>query len=103
MAIVKRILVVCGTGIATAALVAEKIQSALAERAITVKTFVCHADDAAQMAQEFRPDCVVSTTYLDGTLALPVFRGLPFLTGVKEDEVLAELTAYLTQPAQPSA
>ena len=99
----KRILVVCGTGIATATIVAEKIKNALNTRGIPVVTCTCQADDTAQKTEEFRPDCVVSTTFMEDRFSVPVFRGLPFLTGVKEEKALSELADYLSRSSDPSA
>lgn len=91
----KRILVVSGTGIDTAALVAERVKAALRERGIAVDSCACHAGDAREEACAFHPDCVISTAALDGSLPYPVFRGLPFLTGIKDEEVLSDLESFL--------
>lgn len=102
MANPKRILVVCGTGIGNATLVANRVKAALQEHGVSIVTCACQAEDAEQQASEFQPDCVISTAYVDGCLPFPVFRGLPFLSGVKDEEALSELIHFLREPARPA-
>jgi PTS system galactitol-specific IIB component len=77
---VKKILVACGTAIATSTVVAKKLEAELEKRGVAVKIDQCKASEVGAKAQGY--DLVVSTTEVDGTGGKPVVRTLSFLTGV---------------------
>lgn len=98
-----RILVVCGTGIATSTAAENKIQQWLSKRGYTVATNQCIAAEVTAKARSLNPDAIVTTTKLkivkyeengrsmnciDGVLGIPAFNGVPFLTGVGEEALV---------------
>lgn len=91
----KRILVACGTGIATSTMVANKIQSELANRgeAIDVVIEQCKVAEVSSMWRNF--DLIVSTTQVPSEVQIPIISGLPFLTGVGSDKVIDEIIEKL--------
>ncbi len=76
---VRRIVVACGTAIATSTHVAERVRELLARYGYSVPIVQCRVTEVVQLAQP--GDLVISTT----RLALPHLRvvdGVPFLTGI---------------------
>ncbi|MCS7249256.1 MAG: PTS sugar transporter subunit IIB [Anaerolineales bacterium] len=92
---VKRILVACGTAIATSTLVAVQIQEEMAKRGLTVETRQCKATEVPSYAQDV--DLIVSTTPVPQNLGKPVIQTLAFLTGVGKEEVLSQIEKILKE------
>jgi galactitol PTS system EIIB component len=95
MAEQKRILIVCGTGIATATVAAEKVMSALKARGLNVVTSQCHSMESPGKVDTFKPHAIVATTPVRKDLGVRVFKGIPFLTGIGEQEVINQLVDHL--------
>ena len=60
----KKILVCCGTGIATSVQVANKLQRLLRERGINARMEHCRVAEVPRVAERFSPDAIVSTLSL---------------------------------------
>lgn len=85
----KKILFVCATGVATSTEVAERVSRFLKEEGIECdyeQTNVAAVKSAAANA-----DLVIATTKIPYDLGVPTLRGLPLITGVGEDELLAKI------------
>ncbi len=76
----KKILVACGTAIATSTVVARKLEDELKKRGIAVKIDQCKASEVGAKVAGY--DLVVSTTEVGDTRGKPLVRTLSFLTGV---------------------
>ncbi len=85
----KRILIVCGTGIATSTVVAKKVEEELKKRGIEVETRQCKASEVTSNLEGI--DLIVSTTPVPENIGVPVVRTLAFLTGVGEEEAIEEI------------
>lgn len=89
----KRVLVICGTGVATSTVVAEKIREHCARHSVDVTVVqgkvmdLLHGTDGV--------DLVVATTEVPATVSVPVIAGLPFLTGVGAEQALEQITERL--------
>ncbi|MEI6291613.1 MAG: PTS sugar transporter subunit IIB [Chloroflexota bacterium] len=94
MAIQKRILVACGTAIATSTVVARAIEEALQARGIPVYTRQCKATEVPGLVQGM--DLVVTTTPLPSNLGVPVIQTLAFLTGIGREAVIEQIITALT-------
>ncbi len=92
---VKRILVACGTAIATSTLVAVQIREEMEKRGIKVETRQCKATEVPSYAQDV--DLIVSTTPVPTDLGKPVIQTLAFLTGVGKEEVLNQIEKVLKE------
>ena len=105
-----RILVVCGTGIATSTAAEAKIQEWLGKRGYDVRTSQCIAAETNMKAESFKPNVIVTTTKLkivkvetngkvmfniDGIPNIPAYNGVPFLTGIGEVELVDKICAAL--------
>ena len=89
----KRVLVSCGTAIATSTVVAKGIEEAMAERGIKVITRQCRAAEIRPLASD--SDLIVTTTPLPEDLGVPVIQTLAFLTGIGKEEVLDQIEEIL--------
>jgi PTS system galactitol-specific IIB component len=76
----KKILVACGTAIATSTVVAKKLAEKLTAMGIAVQIDQCKASEVGSRASGY--DLVVSTTEVDDAKGKPIVRTLSFLTGV---------------------
>ena len=94
-----RLLVSCGTGIATSVLAASRIKSLLKERGITAETLECKVVEVESRSQNYRPDAIVSTTPVPGHTDVKVFGGVPFLTGIGAGALADEIAAYVREHA----
>ncbi|MBE3558126.1 MAG: PTS sugar transporter subunit IIB [Ktedonobacteraceae bacterium] len=95
-----RILVSCGTGIATSTLAADKLKRLLKARGLTITTSSCKAAEVISKVSTFRPHVIVSTTQVAVKVPVKVFNGLPLLSGVGVEKLADDIAAYLkTVPA----
>ena len=92
-----RILTICGSGIATSTVAAEKCRKMLSQRGLDVDVLECNATDIAAKLATFRPHIVVPTTTISDLMLGGVkrFPGLPFITGIGTDKVVDDIAAYL--------
>ncbi len=89
----KRILVACGTAIATSTVVARALEEALKERGINVTTRQCKAAEVRSLASD--ADLIISTTPVPSDLGVPVIQTLAFLTGIGKEEVIEQIVKIL--------
>lgn len=86
----KRVLVVCGTAIATSTVVAEKILEEAKKQNLDVSVTKCKASEVKMYAQN--ADLIVTTTILNANdLGKEVINALPLITGIGEKEVLNKI------------
>lgn len=94
----KKVLVCCGTGLATSVHVANKLQRMLRERGVNAQTRQCRVAEVPDVVSDFDPDAIVSTTAVkQPNDSIRMFRGVAFLTGVNEAEVADEIAAALKE------
>lgn len=89
----KRILVACGTAIATSTVVAKAIEEAMKERGIDVTIRQCKAAEVRSLVGD--ADLVVTTTPVPGNLGVPVIHTLAFLTGIGKEDVIEQIVKAL--------
>jgi len=89
----KRILIACGTGIATSTVVAKAIEEALKERGIDVITRQCKAAEVRSLVDQ--ADLIVTTTPLPNNLGVPVIHTLAFLTGIGKEDAIEQIVKAL--------
>jgi len=90
----RRVLVACGTAVATSTVVANAIVEAMAERGIEIDTIQCKATEVPGMIDQ--ADLVVSTTPLPPDLDKPAIVTLAFLTGIGRDAEIEKIAGYLS-------
>lgn len=89
----KKILVACGTAIATSTVVAKKLQEALEKRGLAVKIDQCKASEVPAKVKGY--DLVVSTTEVGDTAGKPLVRTVSFLTGIGVDADVQKIAKLL--------
>ncbi|KPL76546.1 PTS galactitol transporter subunit IIB [Ornatilinea apprima] len=89
----KRILVSCGTAIATSTVVAKAIEEALKSRGIAVDIRQCKAAEVPSLADGM--DLIVTTTPVPNNLGIPVIQTLAFLTGIGKEAVIEDIVKAL--------
>ncbi len=89
----KRILVACGTAIATSTVVARAIEEALKERGIAITTRQCKAAEVKSLAGDAH--LIVTTTPVPSDLGVPVIQTLAFLTGIGREAVIEQIIEAL--------
>jgi galactitol PTS system EIIB component len=93
MSLKKRILVVCGSGIATSTVVAGKVREYLASHGVEAELKQCLTSEVTWEAEH--ADLIVATTQVPAAVKIPVISGVPLLTGVGANRVLEEVLAKL--------
>lgn len=88
-----KIVVACGTAIATSTHVALKVKELLEERGLCVQTIQCRIPEIPSLAPD--ADVVVATAQVPYDLPIPVVSGIPFLTGVGVKEVVDRIEEIL--------
>jgi galactitol PTS system EIIB component len=89
----KRILVACGSALATSTVILRKLKKALSEKGIAVELDQCKAEDLERKANDF--DLIVSTTIIDRQIDIPIVYSVAFLTGQGIEQDLEKIIAKL--------
>ena len=91
----KRILLVCGSGICTSTAVNQKVTKALEEKGFKGQFQITQgtASEVAEKSKLF--DLVISTTVLGGECHCPLVIGTPFLVGRGTEPVLNQIIEVL--------
>lgn len=90
---VYKIVVACGTAIATSTHVAIKIKELLEERGLRIHTIQCRVPEVPSLAPD--ADLVVATAQVPYDIDVPVVDGIPFLTGIGIKEVIEKIEMLL--------
>ncbi|GAB3055740.1 PTS sugar transporter subunit IIB [Salinicoccus sesuvii] len=85
----KRILVACGTAIATSTVVAKKIEEVFKSKGHDVQVDQCKASEAPSKAANF--DLIVATTPVGNVGGTPVIQSISFLTGIGMEEDIKKI------------
>ena len=88
-----KIVVACGTAIATSTHVALKVKELLEERGLKVHTVQCRVPEVPSFAAD--ADMVVATAQVPFDIGVPIIDGIPFLTGIGIKEVINRIEAIL--------
>lgn len=89
----KRVLIICGTGIATSTVVAMKVREHLQETGLAATVDQGKVMDL--LHGDVNADLIVATTEVPASVSVPVISALPLLIGVGEDQVFAEIDKHL--------
>jgi PTS system galactitol-specific IIB component len=90
----KKVLVICGTGVATSTVVAMKIREFCESRNIPVVVSQGKVMDIVRGIEGF--DLIVATTPIPSKITIPVIEGLSFLTGIGLDATLEKIAQALS-------
>lgn len=90
-----KILCSCGTGIATSTVVSNKIANICKKNNINYELVQCKACELPSKIADFKPTIIVSTTPVSSKTDIPVFSGIPFLSGVGMDKLEKQIVEAL--------
>ena len=90
----KKILVACGTGMATSTMISEKIKGILEDNGIDSIITQCILSEIASNAANV--DLIVTSMKVDEEYKAPVLLGTAFLTGINEEEATKKLLEILS-------
>lgn len=89
----KTIVVACGAGAVSSALMSNALEELLRRRGVRAKIIRCRFDQVRQY--QGQADLVVTAVTLPADLELPVVMGTPFLTGRGLPNLETQLLGYL--------
>ncbi|AUI77677.1 MULTISPECIES: PTS sugar transporter subunit IIB [Lactiplantibacillus] len=92
----KKILVACGSGIATSTVARNKLEEDLQARGINMNNISMEQTSIPQipsMASDY--DLIITTARYKEDVGVPVINGLSFLTGINEDHAVDEIIETL--------
>ncbi|MCM3788733.1 PTS sugar transporter subunit IIB [Domibacillus sp. 8LH] len=89
----KKILVSCGTAVATSTVVAKKVEETLKSKGYDVVVEQCKASEVPYKAAG--ADVIVTTTPISDAGSTPVIQTISFLTGVGIDTDIEKIIQYL--------
>lgn len=90
---IHKIVVACGTAIATSTHVAMKLQEELEKRGLRIRTVQCRVSEIPESLSG--ASAIVATSQVPYDVNVPVFDGVPFLTGIGTEEVINKIEAAL--------
>lgn len=93
----KRILLVCGSGICTSTAVNAKVTKALDERGLKGQYKITQGKASEVAAQSINYDLVISTTVLGGECHCPLVVGTQFLLGRGTEKIVDQIVEILTK------
>ncbi len=93
----KKILVVCGSGVATSTVIREKVKEGLQERGINVTMEQCKISEAKGQIEDIRPDIIVVNGPVQKDYGIPAVSGVSFLTGRGVEKSLDEIEELITE------
>ena len=91
----KKLLIICGTGVATSTVVAMKIKSHCEQQGIAVDITQGKVMDIIRGVEGY--DLIVSTTPVPASVTIPVIEGLPCLTGMGLEDTLERIVIALRE------
>jgi len=91
---VYKIVVACGTAIATSTHVAIKVKELLEARNLKIHTIQCRVPEVPSLAPD--ADLVIATAQVPYNINVPIVDGIPFLTGIGVKEVIDKIEMLLT-------
>lgn len=89
----KKILVACGTGMATSTMIAEKVKEFLEMEGISVSTTQCILNEVKDKANNF--DLVITSMKIEVDFETPCLVGTPFLIGIGEETLKEKILSFL--------
>lgn len=91
----KKLLIMCGSGIATSTVVTGAVRTWLAEKGWDKEVTIIQSKVASEVNHIDDYDAVVSTTAVPDNIKDKVIMGIPILTGMGKEKVFEELEKVL--------
>jgi len=88
-----KVLVVCATALATSTMATMKLQDEFKKRGIPVQITTGRITDMMPMISQTKPDLVVATAEVRRDVGVPIFGGVPLLSGIGVDALFTDIFA----------
>lgn len=92
-----KILVMCGSSVATTNLAAVKIEEEARRRKIQVKTIKGKIADFNSLIQMHKPDLAVATAQTNERDDIKVFSGVPLISTIGQEKLYDDIFAYIKE------
>ena len=92
-----KILVMCGSSVATTNLAAVKIEEEAKRRKIQVKTIKGKIADFNSLIQMHKPDLAVATAQTNERDDIKVFSGVPLISTIGQEKLYDDMFAYIKE------
>ena len=89
----KRVLIVCGTAIATSTHVAHRVRELCRQHGIDAEIIQARVQEVPAYAHTV--DLIIATTQVSYPVQVPVASGIPFLTGIGEEQLVSRIIRVL--------
>lgn len=86
-----KLMIVCGTGVATSTVVTGKVESWLKEKGYDSKVRLYQSKISDEINKLDQYDIIVSTTVVPDKYKDRIINGLPFITGIGVDDVFNQI------------
>ena len=97
MPVKKKVLVACGSGIATATLVSMKLEELFKRNGIAADIIRCRIHEVDYfLKSQGKADLIVTTSQVPGVKDIPVLNAVPIISGVGKDELDKKILKVLT-------
>nr|SFZ88763.1 PTS system, galactitol-specific IIB component [Loigolactobacillus rennini] len=93
----KKLMIMCGSGVATSTVVTGKVKSWLADEGLADQVKLYQSKVAEEVNHIDDYDVIVSTTLVPANIKDKVINGVPLLTGVGAEAVFSEIKKELTE------
>ncbi|RLK63322.1 PTS galactitol transporter subunit IIB [Atopobacter sp. AH10] len=93
----KKLLIMCGSGIATSTVVVAAVKKWLLEKGLDKEVAITQSKVASEVNHIDDYDVVISTTAVPDKIKDKVIMGIPILTGVGKEKVFEQLESVLRQ------
>jgi galactitol PTS system EIIB component len=89
----KKVLVICGTGVATSTVIMEKLKTFFAENNIDAHLHQSKVSDVLSTGNDY--DLIISTTVVPPSIKTKVVNAVPLLTGIGKEKVFNDILEAL--------
>lgn len=92
-----KILVMCGSSVATTNLAAVKIEEEAKRRKVQVKTIKGKIADFNSLIQTHKPDLAVATAQTNERDDIKVFSGVPLISTIGQEKLYDDIFSYIKE------
>ncbi|QOT00564.1 PTS sugar transporter subunit IIB [Brevibacterium sp. JNUCC-42] len=91
----KKVMVICGTGVATSTVVMQKLKTFFQEKGLEANLEQSKVSDILNKGDQY--DIIISTTTVPANLQEKVINAVPLLTGIGKEKVFVEIEKRMNE------
>lgn len=91
----KKLLIMCGTGIATSTIVTGKVKTWLEENGLQNRVKLYQSKISEELSRIDEYDIIVSTTLVPDNIKSRIIDGVPLLTGMGKEEMFEKIKTQI--------